>query len=107
MDIGNQNILELGFKKKNQHLEFMVRDNGIGIATHLRQKALELFSRLNPAVEGTGVGLAMVKRIVEHNGGSIRLEDTGGGGLTVIFTLPLERVLEFPVPPPIPVNLPQ
>jgi signal transduction histidine kinase len=107
MNPNNQNILELGFKKKNQYLEFMIRDNGIGIATHLRHKALELFSRLNPAVEGTGVGLAMVKRIVEHNGGSIRLEDTSGGGLTVIFTLPLERVLEFPVPPPIQVNPPQ
>ncbi len=107
MDMSSQNILELDFKKKNQHLEFMVRDNGIGIASHLRQKALELFSRLNPAVEGTGVGLAMVKRIVEHNGGSIRLEDTNGGGLTVIFTLPLERVLEFPALPPIPVNPPQ
>ncbi|MEY4530491.1 MAG: hypothetical protein RLZZ156_1212, partial [Deinococcota bacterium] len=107
MNPNSQNILELGFKKRNQYLELMIRDNGIGIASHLRQKALELFSRLNPAVEGTGVGLAMVKRIVEHNGGSIRLEDTNGGGLTVIFTLPLERVLEFPVLPPTPVSPPQ
>jgi signal transduction histidine kinase len=73
----------------------------------LRGKALELFSRLNPAVEGSGVGLAMVKRIVEHNGGTVRLEDTpggGGAGLTVVFSVPLERVLEFPAPSPTPVN---
>jgi signal transduction histidine kinase len=107
MNPNSQNILELGFKKKHQQLEFIIRDNGIGIAPHLRHKALELFSRLNPAVEGTGVGLAMVKRIVEHNGGYIRLEDTPGGGLTVIFTLPLERVLEFPGLSPILVGPPQ
>jgi signal transduction histidine kinase len=88
--------LELGFLRTQSMLEFFVRDNGTGIAAHLRGKALELFSRLNPAVEGSGVGLAMVKRIVEHNGGAVRLEDTPGGGLTVVFSVPLERVLEFP-----------
>ena len=101
---GASNSLEINYRKNNRHLELMVQDNGAGIASHLRAKALELFSRLNPAIEGTGVGLAMVKRIVEHNGGTLRLEDTNGGGLTVIFTLPLERVLEFPAPLPIPIN---
>ncbi len=85
------NNLEIGYFQTKHHLELIVRDNGVGIASHLRSKALELFTRLNPTVEGTGVGLAMVKRIVEHNNGSIRLEETNGGGLTVIFTLPLER----------------
>ena len=88
--------IELGYQKTASSLEFLVIDNGAGIAEQLRHKALELFSRLNPAVEGTGVGLAMVKRIVEHNGGTLRLEDTAGGGLTVVFSVPLERVLGFP-----------
>ncbi len=104
---GANNILEINYKKNNRHLEIMVKDNGAGIASHLRAKALELFSKLNPAVEGSGVGLAMVKRIVEHNGGTLRLEDTKGGGLTVTFTLPLEMVGGFPKQPPTPVNPPQ
>jgi signal transduction histidine kinase len=95
----DQPKLELGFRRIGDTLEFLVRDNGAGIASQLRSKALELFSRLNPAVEGSGVGLAMVKRIVEHNGGNLRLEDTPGGGLTVVFSVPLERVLEFPATP--------
>ncbi|MFN3266623.1 MAG: sensor histidine kinase [Deinococcales bacterium] len=93
----NQPKLELGFQKTSRALEFFVRDNGVGIAPHLRGRALELFSRLDPAVEGSGVGLAMVKRIVEHNGGTVQLEDTPGGGLTVRFSVPLERVLELPI----------
>ncbi len=88
-----QGILELGFRIR-QNLEFYVADNGLGIAPHLKQKALELFSRLNPTVDGTGVGLAMVKRIVDHNDGAVRLEDTAGGGLTVVWTVPLDRFIE-------------
>jgi signal transduction histidine kinase len=100
----SQPQLELGFRRKQRCLEFFVCDNGAGIAPHLRGKALELFSRLNPAVEGSGVGLAMVKRIVEHNGGTVRLEDSPSGGLTVVFSVALERVLEFPAAPSTPVN---
>ncbi len=103
----NNKTIEINYQKKSKHLEFIIIDNGTGIPLHLRQKALELFSRLDPSIEGTGVGLAMVKRIIEHNGGTIRLSDTPGGGLTVTFTLPLSRVLEIPMPPPIPVNPPR
>ncbi len=74
-------------------LEFHVWDNGVGIPAHLRGKVFDLFTRLDPSVEGTGVGLAMVKRIVESKGGSVWLEDTPDAvGIGVAFSLPLARV---------------
>jgi two-component system, OmpR family, sensor histidine kinase TctE len=52
--------LEITWQALEHDLEFRVADNGAGIPDHLKTKALELFSRLNPGIEGTGVGLAMV-----------------------------------------------
>ena len=73
-------------------LEFRVQDNGLGIPAHLRGKVFDLFTRLDPSVEGTGVGLAMVKRIVESKGGSVWLEDTPDAvGIGVAFSLPPAR----------------
>ena len=68
---------------------FFVQDNGVGIeAAHL-QKVLGLFEKLDERGEGTGVGLAIVKRIVEVHGGKLWLESAGRGlGTTVCFTLP-------------------
>ena len=83
--------LEISWNLNGDDLEFRVADNGRGIPEHLRSKSLELFSRLEPSIEGTGVGLAMVKRILDFNEGKLRLEDTPGGGLTVVFTIPTSR----------------
>ena len=83
--------LEITWNISDDDLEFRVADNGRGIPEHLRNKSLELFSRLEPSIEGTGVGLAMVKRILDFNEGKLRLEDTPGGGLTVVFTVPTSR----------------
>ena len=68
---------------------FFVRDNGIGIEPQFRDTVFGLFNKLDPASEGTGVGLALVKRIVEVHGGKIWLESEGAGkGSTLNFTLP-------------------
>lgn len=83
--------LEITWTVNDDDLEFRVSDNGRGIPEHLRSKSLELFSRLEPSIEGTGVGLAMVKRILDFNEGKLYLEDTPGGGLTVVFTVPTSR----------------
>jgi PAS domain S-box-containing protein len=67
---------------------FFVRDNGIGIDPLYRDKVFGLFDKLDAQSEGTGVGLALVKRIVEVHGGRIWVESEGAGsGTTFCFTL--------------------
>ncbi len=66
-----------------------VRDNGIGIDAKHHQRVFGLFERLDPSVEGTGIGLALVKRIVEVHGGQVWVESGGAGqGATFCFTIP-------------------
>jgi len=66
-----------------------VRDNGIGIDGNYHQHIFGLFERLNAAVDGTGVGLALVKRIIEVHGGKIWVESDGlNQGCSFYFTLP-------------------
>jgi len=66
-----------------------VRDNGIGIEPQHHEKVFGLFERLNPASEGTGLGLALARRIVEAQGGRLWVESEGSGyGATFCFTVP-------------------
>jgi signal transduction histidine kinase len=66
-----------------------VRDNGIGIDPGHHDAVFELFRRLQPSIEGTGVGLALVRRIVEGHGGRIWVESEGAGrGSSFCFVLP-------------------
>jgi signal transduction histidine kinase len=69
-----------------------VKDNGIGIEPNHRDKDFGLFDKLEPHSEGTGVGLALAKRIVEVHGGCIWVESEGKGqGSMFCFTLPIKE----------------
>jgi PAS domain S-box-containing protein len=70
---------------------FYIKDNGIGIATEHHERVFGLFNQLDPKIEGTGVGLALVKRIVEFHGGRIWVESEAGKGATFCFTLPVPQ----------------
>ncbi|WP_340375335.1 HAMP domain-containing sensor histidine kinase [Streptomyces sp. SS7] len=63
-----------------------VRDDGPGMTAEAKAVAFRRFG--NPEAGGTGLGLAIVHRLVTVNGGTVRLEDTPGGGLTVVLDLP-------------------
>ena len=68
---------------------FFVRDNGIGIHPDFHERIFGLFNRLDPEIEGTGIGLTLVKRIIEIHEGRIWLESEPGEGSTFLFTLPV------------------
>jgi signal transduction histidine kinase len=67
---------------------FFIKDNGIGIAPEYHERIFGLFNKLDAKSEGTGVGLALVKRIVEVYGGRIWVESEPGKGSTFYFSLP-------------------
>jgi signal transduction histidine kinase len=68
----------------------VVADNGIGIDPRFKEKVFNLFERLDKKIPGTGIGLAIVKRIVEFHGGRIWVESTGipGEGSRFCLVLP-------------------
>jgi len=81
--------LELGARGSGRNTVFYVRDNGIGIESQYLEKVFGLFEKLDRNAEGTGLGLALVRRIVELNGGKIWAESQGRGlGTCISFTLP-------------------
>lgn len=82
-------LIELGVETIRRETVFFVRDNGIGIDPRFQHKIFGLFEKLEARSEGTGLGLALVKRIVEMYDGRIWVESTGvGQGTTFRFTLP-------------------
>jgi signal transduction histidine kinase len=69
---------------------FFVRDNGMGIVPEHFDRVFGLFNKLDPRSEGTGIGLSLVKRIIEVHGGKIWVESEIGQGTTFLFTLPTQ-----------------
>ncbi len=83
--------VEVGVRQDDAQTVFYVRDNGVGIEPQYHEKVFELFEKLDPQSEGTGIGLTIVKRIVETHGGRIWVESDGAGhGSTFCFTLAME-----------------
>jgi PAS domain S-box-containing protein len=85
--------VEIGMRRDNGERVFYVQDNGIGIAPQYHKKVFGLFEKLDPKTEGAGVGLTIVKRIVEVHGGHVWIESEGAGqGSTFCFTLGHEPI---------------
>jgi signal transduction histidine kinase len=81
--------IEVGWRPGASSPVLYVRDNGIGIDPRYHEKVFGLFDRLDQSVDGTGLGLALVKRIVETHGGKVWVESEGAGrGATFCIALP-------------------
>ncbi len=83
-------LVQISTEDKGDHYLFRVRDNGIGIDPEFHDQVFEMFKRLHTREEyqGTGIGLAMCKKIILKLGGKIWLESEPGKGTTFYFTLP-------------------
>lgn len=80
--------IEIGIRDPDGERVLFVKDNGQGIDPRYHNRIFNLFEKLDPGTEGTGIGLALVKRIVEIHGGRIWVESEGEGhGSTFCFTL--------------------
>jgi PAS domain S-box-containing protein len=92
--MGNQPVpvIEIGYSNGEKDVEFFIRDNGIGIDPKYHDTIFGLFNKLDNKSEGTGFGLALVKRIIEVHGGIIWVESDGRNkGCTFKFKLPLKK----------------
>lgn len=82
--------ISIGWKDKGRFYVFWVKDNGMGIPAKFHQRIFNPFERgnISTQIEGTGVGLAIVKRIVQKHGGLLKVSSKVGSGSTFYFTIP-------------------
>ena len=95
--IGENNpapLIEIGHKDEIENFLFYIKDNGIGIPQEYHQQIFGLFRGANqsePEDNSTGVGLAIVKRIIESHKGKIWIDSEPGSGSTFFFTIPKKK----------------
>nr|WP_255712464.1 ATP-binding protein [Rhodopirellula sp. JC740] len=94
-DKGQNGRIDVSCEKQGDWYKWEVADNGIGIDPRFHEKVFQMYQRVAPDVsEGSGMGLAIAKKHVEHYGGNIQLRSSVGKGTTFSFTWPIEIELK-------------
>ena len=83
----DKGLIQIDFKEEKDHFEFSIKDNGMGIEKKFFDKIFKIFHSLNKNKESTGIGLSIVKKIVDLHEGKIWLESELEKGTTFYFTL--------------------
>ena len=91
-----EGIIKIRCDEEDRFWKFSIEDNGPGIAKEYYEKIFQMFQTLSPRdkFESTGVGLTVVKKIIELYGGKVWVESQVGKGSTFIFTLPRQEVID-------------
>ena len=86
-------VIKISADEDEVYWRFSIADNGIGIAEKYLDSIFDMFARLKvkTSVNGTGIGLAVCRKIVEGHGGKIKAESEEGRGTTFIFTVPKSK----------------
>jgi signal transduction histidine kinase len=87
--------VQLHLRETPEGYEFRVSDNGVGLATAAQDRAFELLSRAGAARGGVGVGLAVVKRLVEQSNGTLTVQAGDGQGTSFVVVLPRYELADF------------
>ena len=82
-----EGLLIIDVKENKTHWEFCIKDNGIGIPKEYHEKIFQIFQSIGTKERSTGIGLSIVKKIVDLYEGKIWLESNVGEGTTFYFTL--------------------
>jgi signal transduction histidine kinase len=87
-------LITISYRQGPTDALLSIADNGIGIPAEYRERAFQIFQRLPTAkqYQGTGIGLAICKKIVDGLGGTITISDREGGGTVFVISLPLTMV---------------
>jgi signal transduction histidine kinase len=88
---GKGRNLTVRTRRRGEMVDIQVIDDGPGIPAEVKAKIFDWFFTTKPPGEGTGLGLAVSREILQAHGGNLRLEDTPGGGATFVLDIPRER----------------
>lgn len=90
----NEGIIEIGYVQNGEQSAYFIKDNGLGMDKKYHEKIFGLFDKLDSNAEGTGIGLALVKRIIDYHKGRIWVDSDLSKGAVFYFTLGLKEKID-------------